>query len=159
MASAVEQLAKNANWGTLARATELKQRILFVLGALIVYRLGTYVPIPGIDVAVWKDIFSQKGGGILDMFNMFSGGALQRYVHLRIEHHAVHFGIDYHAASRNGGLPASCRPGRKRASRVVTKINAADTRYLTVLLAAVQAYGVAVASGKPASRCERFRRD
>ena len=78
MVSAVEQLAKNANWGALAKATELKQRLLFVIGALLVYRLGTYIPIPGIDPHVWNEIFTQKGGGILDMFNMFSGGALQR---------------------------------------------------------------------------------
>jgi preprotein translocase subunit SecY len=78
MVSAAEQLAKNANWGALAKATELKQRLLFVLGALLVYRLGTYIPVPGIDPHVWNEIYSQKGGGILDMFNMFSGGALQR---------------------------------------------------------------------------------
>jgi len=54
MSSAVEQLAQNANWGAFAKATELKQRILFVLGALLVYRLGTYIPVPGIDPTVWK---------------------------------------------------------------------------------------------------------
>ena len=78
MASAVEQLAKNANWGALTKATELKQRIMFVLGALLVYRLGTYIPIPGIDPVVWGEIFNSKGGGILDMLNMFSGGSLSR---------------------------------------------------------------------------------
>ena len=63
---------------------ELKKRIYFVLGALLVYRLGTYIPVPGIDIRVWEEIFSQKGGGILDMFNMFSGGALPvSYTHLR----------------------------------------------------------------------------
>ena len=67
MASAVEQLAANANWGALAKATELKKRILFVLGALIVYRLGTYIPVPGIDPTAWKQIFDSKGGGILDL--------------------------------------------------------------------------------------------
>ena len=78
MSSAVEQLAKGANWGAFAKATELKKRIMFVLGALLIYRLGTYIPVPGIDPVIWKEIYSQKGGGILDMFNMFSGGALQR---------------------------------------------------------------------------------
>src|SRR5688572_23366689 len=78
MASAIEQLAKNANWGAFSKATELKKRLLFVMGALLVYRLGTYIPIPGIDPYVWNEIFTQKSGGILDMFNMFSGGALQR---------------------------------------------------------------------------------
>jgi len=74
MSSAVEQLAKGANWKAFTQATELKQRIMFVLGALLIYRLGTYIPVPGIDPVVWKDIYSQKGGGILDMLNMFSGG-------------------------------------------------------------------------------------
>jgi len=78
MASAVEQLAKNASLGSFSKATELKKRLIFVLGALLVYRLGTYIPVPGIDPHVWNEIFSQKSGGILDMFNMFSGGALQR---------------------------------------------------------------------------------
>ncbi len=141
MASAVEQLAKNANWGTLARATELKQRILFVLGALIVYRLGTYVPIPGIDVAVWKDIFSQKGGGILDMFNMFSGGALQRMTIFALNI------MPYISASIIMQLATAISPRleaiKKEGESGRTKINQ-YTRYLTVLLAAVQAYGLAV---------------
>jgi preprotein translocase subunit SecY len=59
MVSAAEQLAKNANWGALAKATELKQRLLFVLGALLVYRLGTYIPVPGIDPHVWNEIFTE----------------------------------------------------------------------------------------------------
>ena len=66
MASAIEQLARKANWGAFSKATELKKRIWFVLGALLVYRLGTYIPVPGIDPAVWEDIYNQKGGDILD---------------------------------------------------------------------------------------------
>ena len=58
MVSAAEQLAKNANWGALAKATELKQRLLFVLGALLVYRLGTYIPVPGIVPHIWYQVFS-----------------------------------------------------------------------------------------------------
>jgi preprotein translocase subunit SecY len=96
MASAAEQMAANMNWGAMAKATELKQRILFVLFALIIYRIGTYIPLPGVDPEVWGQVFDQKGGGILDMFNMFSGGAC-------IEYYAIYFGIDYHAAwFRNG---------------------------------------------------------
>ncbi|MCK5575672.1 MAG: preprotein translocase subunit SecY, partial [Sphingomonadales bacterium] len=78
MASAAEQLAANLNFGSFAKATELKKRIWFTLGALIVYRLCTYVPLPGIDPVVLKDAFSQVSGGLVDMFNMFSGGALSR---------------------------------------------------------------------------------
>ncbi len=141
MASAVEQLAKNANWGALAKATELKKRILFVLGALIVYRLGTYVPSPGIDVLVWKDIFSQKGGGVLDMFNMFSGGALSRMTIFALNI------MPYISASIIMQLATSISPQleaiKKEGESGRMRINQ-YTRYLTVLLAAVQAYGLAV---------------
>ena len=78
MASAAEQLAANINFGSIAKAEELKKRIWFTLGALIIYRLGTYIPLPGIDPNILADIFRQNAGGILDMFNMFSGGALSR---------------------------------------------------------------------------------
>ncbi|MEE1544325.1 MAG: preprotein translocase subunit SecY, partial [Alphaproteobacteria bacterium] len=78
MASAAEQLAAQFNFGALAKATELKKRLWFTVGALIVYRLGTYIPIPGVDPVVLDDIFSQQAGGILGMFNMFAGGALGR---------------------------------------------------------------------------------
>src|SRR3990170_6150312 len=78
MASAVEQFAANLNFGALAKAEELKQRLWFTLGALIIFRIGTYIPLPGIDPQVWQQIFQQKSGGVLDMFDMFSGGALGR---------------------------------------------------------------------------------
>src|SRR3712207_40366 len=78
MASAAEQLASNLNLGVLSKATELKKRIWFTLGALIVYRLGTYVPVPGVDAAVMGELLRQHGGGILGMFDMFTGGALGR---------------------------------------------------------------------------------
>jgi preprotein translocase subunit SecY len=58
--------------------SELKSRLWFVLGAIIVFRLGSYVPIPGIDAAVLADLFDQQKGTIVEMFNMFSGGALER---------------------------------------------------------------------------------
>ena len=73
MASAAEQLAANLNFGAFAKADELKKRIWFTLGALLVYRLGTYIPLPGIDPAILHDIFSHNAGGILGMFDMFSG--------------------------------------------------------------------------------------
>ena len=78
MASAAEQLASQINFSNFAKATELKKRIWFTLGALIVYRLGTWIPLPGIDPSILQDIFQQQAGGILDMFNMLSGGAFAR---------------------------------------------------------------------------------
>lgn len=141
MVSAVEQMAKNANWGALAKATELKSRLLFVMGALLVYRLGTYIPVPGIDPLVWSEIFNQKGGGILDMFNMFSGGALQRMTIFALNI------MPYISASIIMQLATAMSPRlesmKKEGETGRMKINQ-YTRYLTVLLASVQAYGLAV---------------
>src|SRR3569833_2281551 len=78
MASAAEQLAANMNAGAFAKATDLHKRLWFTLAALIVYRLGTYIPIPGIDPATFAQAFQGQAKGILGMFNMFSGGAVQR---------------------------------------------------------------------------------
>ena len=78
MASSAEQFASSFNFGALSKAADLKKRIWFTLAALVVYRLGTYIPIPGIDPAVLKEIFDQNAGGILGMFDMFAGGALGR---------------------------------------------------------------------------------
>ncbi len=141
MSSAIEQLAKNANWGAFSKATELKQRLLFVMGALLVYRLGTYIPVPGVDPVIWADVFKQPGGGILDMFNMFSGGALQRMTIFAL-------GImPYISASIILQLAASMSPKlealKKEGESGRQKINQ-YTRYLTVLLAGIQAYGLAV---------------
>src|SRR4051795_8519827 len=78
MASAVEQLASNLNFSVFAKAEDLKKRIWFTLGALLVYRLGTYIPMPGINPDAFAHAFQQQSGGVLGMFNMFSGGAVQR---------------------------------------------------------------------------------
>ncbi len=141
MASAVEQLAKNANWGALSKATELKKRIMFVIGALLVYRLGTYIPIPGIDPVVWSEIFKAKGGGILDMFNMFSGGALSRMTIFALNI------MPYISASIIMQLATAMSKKleelKKEGEVGRMKINQ-YTRYLTVILATVQAYGLAV---------------
>ncbi len=141
MVSAVEQLAQNANWGAFSKAKELKRRLLFVVGALLIYRLGTYIPIPGIDVAVWKDIFNQKGGGILDMFNMFSGGALSRMTIFALNI------MPYISASIIMQLATTISPRlsaiKKEGESGRIRINQ-YTRYFTVLLAAIQAYGLAV---------------
>ena len=78
MASAAERLAANVNFSAFGKATELKQRIWFTLGALIVYRLGTYLPIPGVDSAVLAEVFNSAGGaGVLGMFDMFAGGSVK----------------------------------------------------------------------------------
>lgn len=141
MASAVEQMARNVNWGAFSKATELKRRIWFVIGALLVYRLGTYIPVPGIDPSVWTDIYSQRGGGILDMFNMFSGGALQRMTIFALNI------MPYISASIIMQLASSMSPKleaiKKEGEHGRQKINQ-YTRYLTVLLATIQAYGLAV---------------
>src|SRR5258707_9634450 len=75
MASAAEQLASSLNLGAFAKATELKKRIWFTLGALVIYRLGTYIPLPGIDPQILAEIFKSQSGGLLHIFDMFSGGA------------------------------------------------------------------------------------
>ncbi len=141
MASAVEQFASNLNFGAFAKAEELKQRLWFTLGALLVYRLGTHIPLPGIDPTVWGDIFNQRAGGVLDMFNMFAGGALERMSILALNI------MPYISASIIMQLLTSMNPtleamkkegegGRKRLNQF--------TRYGTVFLAAIQAYGLAV---------------
>lgn len=143
MSSAVEQLAKNANFGALAKATELKQRIYFVIGALIVYRLGTYIPVPGIDVQAWSQFFSDpsKSGGILGMFNMFSGGALSRMTIFALNI------MPYISASIIMQLASAMSKRleelKKEGEVGRMKINQ-YTRYLTVLLASVQAYGMSI---------------
>ena len=78
MASAAEQLAANMNFGAFQKATELHKRIWFTLIALVVYRLGTFIPIPGIDPVAFSAAFEAQSKGILGMFNMFSGGAVER---------------------------------------------------------------------------------
>ena len=78
MASAAEQLAANLNFGAFAKADELKKRIWFTLGALVIYRLGTYIPLPGMNPDAVADLFRQTQSGMLGMFNMFSGGAVGR---------------------------------------------------------------------------------
>src|SRR2546425_11996022 len=78
MASAAEQLAANLNFSALAKAEELKKRIWFTVGALLVYRFGTYIPLPRIDPSAWDQVFRSQAGGILGMFNMFSACAIHR---------------------------------------------------------------------------------
>jgi preprotein translocase subunit SecY len=141
MASAAEQLAANINFGAFAKATELKKRIWFTLGALIIYRLGTYIPLPGIDPNVLASIFNQNAGGILGMFNMFAGGALGRMTIFALNI------MPYISASIIVQLLTAVSPTleqlKKEGESGRKKLNQ-YTRYLTVLLATVQAYGLAV---------------
>ncbi len=141
MASAADQLAANINFGAFSKATELKRRIWFTLGCLIVYRLGTYVPLPGIDPNVMAQIFQRQAGGILGMFNMFAGGALERMSIFAL-------GIlPYISASIIMQLMTAISPTveamKKEGESGRKKINQ-YTRYLTVFLAAFQAWGLAV---------------
>ena len=141
MASAAEQLAANLNFSALGKATELKKRILFTLGVLIVYRIGTYIPIPGIDPNVLEDVFESQAGGLMDMLNMFSGGALGRMTIFALNI------MPYISASIIMQLMTAVSPTldalKKEGESGRKKINQ-YTRYLTVLLATVQGYGLAV---------------
>ena len=141
MASLAEQLASNVNFGAFSKATELKKRLWFTLGCLVVYRLGTYIPLPGIDPQVMAQIFQQQAGGIMGMFNMFAGGALARMSVFAL-------GIlPYISASIILQLMTTISPTiealKKEGESGRKKINQ-YTRYLTVLLAAVQAWGLAI---------------
>ena len=141
MASAAEQLAANINLGAFSKATELKKRLWFTLGVLVVYRLGTFIPIPGVDPVIMQDIFQQNAGGILGMFDMFAGGALGRMTIFALNI------LPYISASIIMQLMTAVSPRfealKKEGEQGRKKINQ-YTRYGTVLLAALQAYGIAV---------------
>ncbi|GAA0606823.1 preprotein translocase subunit SecY [Craurococcus roseus] len=141
MASAAEQLAANLNLGVLAKATELKKRIWFTLGALLVYRIGTYVPVPGVDASVMAEMLQQHGGGILGMFDMFTGGALGRMTVFALNI------MPYISASIIIQLMASAVPTlealKKEGESGRKKLNQ-YTRYLTVFIAVFQAYAISV---------------
>jgi preprotein translocase subunit SecY len=141
MASAAEQLAANINWSAFSKADELKKRIWFTLGALIVYRLGTYVPLPGIDPGAFEQTFTGHSQGVLDLFNMFSGGAVQRMAVFAL-------GImPYISASIIIQLLSSVLPSLeaiKKEGEAGRKVLNQYTRYLTVILAVFQAYGIAI---------------
>jgi len=141
MASVAEQIAGSINFGAFSKATELKKRVWFTLLALIVYRLGTYIPLPGIDPVVLKDIFSRQAGGILGMFDMFAGGALSRMTIFALNI------MPYISASIIMQLMTAVSPHlealKKEGETGRKKINQ-YTRYGTVFITALQAYGIAV---------------
>ena len=141
MASAAEQLAANLNFSAFAKAEDLKKRIWFTLGALLVYRLGTYIPLPGLDPEAFARAFQQQAGGVLGLFNMFAGGAVERMAIFAL-------GImPYISASIIMQLMTSVVPTLeqlKKEGEQGRKVINQYTRYGTVLLATLQAYGIAV---------------
>ena len=141
MASAAEQLARNLNFGTFAKAKALQQRILFTLGVLLIYRLGTYIPVPGIDPDAYAASFETASQGVVGMFNMFAGGAVERMAIFALNL------IPYITASIVIQVVSSASPKlealKKEGESGRRKLNQ-YTRYLTVGFCAVQAYGIAV---------------
>jgi preprotein translocase subunit SecY len=140
MASAAEQMAANISWGAFGKATELRARILFTIGLLIVYRVGTYIPVPGIDGTALREFMDQSSSGLGGMLNMFTGGAISRMGIFAL-------GImPYISASIIVQLMASLVPQleqlKKEGEQGRKKINQ-YTRYGTVALATFQAYGLA----------------
>src|SRR5450755_2470606 len=141
MASAAEQLAANINFSAIGKAEELKKRIWFTLGALIIYRLGTYIPLPGIDPAAFEATFTGQQQGVLQLFNMFSGGAVQRMAIFALNI------MPYISASIIIQLLSSVFPSLeaiKKEGESGRKVINQYTRYLTVILAVFQAYGISI---------------
>ena len=141
MARSPEKMVSGMGLGAFSKATDLQQRLLFTLGALIVYRLGSYIPVPGIDPMALAEIFNRNASGILGMFDMFSGGSLGRmtifaltimpYITASIIMQLMTAIIPSLEALKKDG-----EAGRKQINQY--------TRYLTVLLAAVQGYGISI---------------
>jgi preprotein translocase subunit SecY len=141
MASAAEQLAANLNFGAFAKAEALKKRIWFTLGALLIYRLGTYIPVPGINPDALAAAFNANQSGIIGMFNMFAGGAVGRMAIFAL-------GVmPYISASIIMQLMTSIIPTLeqlKKEGEQGRKVINQYTRYGTVILAALQSYGIAI---------------
>src|SRR3954469_13840306 len=141
MVSAAEQLAANLNFAAFGKADELKKRIWFTLGALLVYRLGTYIPLPGIDPSAWEQVFRSQSGGILGMFNLFSGGGINRMAIFALNI------MPYISASIIIQLLTTVSPSLealKKEGESGRKVMNQYTRYLTVILALFQSWGIAV---------------
>ena len=152
MATASDRMG-GAGLGGLAKASELKSRLLFTVGALIIYRLGTYLPIPGIDPGALADIFSQQSSGILGMFDMFSGGALSRMTIFALNI------MPYITASIIMQLMTAIVPSLetlKKDGESGRKIINQYTRYMTVVLLLLRAMTLARSASDPgrgAGRC------
>src|SRR5215212_4911107 len=141
MASAAESMASNLSLANFAKATDLKKRLWFTLGALIVFRLLSFVPLPGIDPRALANLFQTTRGGVLDFFNMFSGGSLERMslIALGVMPYITASIVVQLATSMSpalGALKKEGETGRKKLNQY--------TRYGTVLLCAIQGYFIAV---------------
>ncbi|MGN6488013.1 MAG: preprotein translocase subunit SecY [Devosia sp.] len=140
MASAAEQLARNLNFSTFAKAKALQQRILFTVLALLVYRLGTYIPVPGIDPDAYAASFQTAQQGIAGMFDVFAGGAVQRMAIFALNlipyiTASIVIQVVTTAMPRLEALKKEGESGRRKLNQY--------TRYLTVLFCTVQAFGIA----------------
>ncbi len=141
MASAAEQLAANINLSAFAQADELKKRLWFTLGALLVYRFGTFIPLPGINPAAFAATFSQNSGGLLGQLNLFAGGAVERMAIFALNimpyiSASIIMQLMTSVSKELEKLKKDGEAGRKQINQY--------TRYLTVVLAAFQAYGIAI---------------
>ena len=141
MASASEQLASNMNLGAFGKAKDLQQRILFTLFVLLIYRLGTFVPVPGIDMAYYTQIFASASGGILERGNMFSGGAVERMAvfALNVMPYITASIVMQMMKKTVPSLVVLDKDGGQQGRQQINQY----TRYLTVFLAIFQAYGIA----------------
>ena len=141
MASLSDRLASNVNLGAISKAEDLQKRIWFTLALLVVYRLGTFIPLPGIDAGILGEIFERNAGGIIGMFDMFAGGALSRMTIFALNI------MPYISASIIMQLCTAVFPTlgalKKEGEFGHRKINQ-YTRYLTVLITILQGYGIAV---------------
>jgi len=142
MASAAEQLAANMNAAAFAKATDLHKRLWFTLGALIVYRLGTHIPIPGVDLGRFQQLLQGQSQGMLGMFNLFSGGAVQRMAIFALNV------MPYISASIIVQLLGTIYPPweklRKEGGEAGRKQLNQYTRYLAVVLAIGQSFAIAM---------------
>src|ERR1700761_6982569 len=142
MASAAEQLAANLNVEAFSKATELHKRLIFTLVAMIVYRIGCYIPIPGINIQAFAQAFQGQAGGILGMFNMFSGGAVRNMAVFALNV------MPYISSSIIVQLMGTIYPPweklKKEGGEAGRKQLNQYTRYLTVVLAMFQAGGIAI---------------
>jgi len=147
MASAAEQLASNINFASFAKAKELQQRIFFTLAVLVAYRLGTYIPVPGIDPVQYQAVFDSQAGGVIGVFNIFSGGAVERMAIFALNV------MPYISASIIMQLMAATVPSlekmKKEGGDQGRKQINQYSRYLTVLLAAVQGGAIAMSMMTP----------
>ena len=137
----MERLASSMDFSAIGKSSDLKKRLLFVLGALIVYRIGTYIPLPGINSVALQQLMQQNAGGVLGMFNMFSGGALGRMTIFALNimpyiTASIIMQLMTVVSKHLGSLKKEGEAGRKKITQY--------TRYATVILATFQGFGIAI---------------